>query len=146
MNTLVEIYSVDAAPNLSSGRLHGKWFGGFPVVTCEIPLTPMGNYLLNNLWGLVHSNVHINVARAWVDEVWSWWRLKVECHHPPCAMVRFCDDSADIGWCSRNNATWVKSKQFEMCLQTHHNRLGFKHKIVFQLGNLILFKSDFPWF
>ena len=70
MNTLVEIYNVDTAPNDpadASTRELIRW--GFPVATCEIPLTEMRNYFWNNLWGLVHSNIHINVARARVDEV-----------------------------------------------------------------------------
>ena len=64
MNTLVEIYSVDAAPNDPLDTSTENDLVGFPVVTCEIPLTQMGNYLFNNLWGSVHSNMHINVARA----------------------------------------------------------------------------------
>ena len=65
MNTLVEIYSyLDATTNVPADASTGNDLVGFPVVTCEIPLTRMGNYLLNNLWGPVHSNIHINVARA----------------------------------------------------------------------------------
>ena len=60
---------MDAEPNDPADASTGNDSVGFLVVTCEIPLTRMGNYLLNNLWCLVHSNIHINVARARVDEV-----------------------------------------------------------------------------
>ena len=48
MNTLVEIYSADAEPNDPAVASMGNDFVGFLVVTCEIPLTRMGNYLLNS--------------------------------------------------------------------------------------------------
>ena len=88
MNTLVEIYSVDAEPNDPADASTGNDSVGFLVVTCEIPLTRMGNYLLNSLWGSGSGTFKYT--------------------SPPHAMVRFCDDSADIGWCSHQHATQLK--------------------------------------
>ena len=53
---------MDTTHNNPGDASTGKDLVGFPVATCEIPLTRIGNCLLNNLWGLVHSDIHINVA------------------------------------------------------------------------------------
>ena len=76
------------------------------------------------------------VAWPQLDEVWSWWRLKVECHHPPTSMVRFCDHSADIGRCSCNNATYLNMNDLEWVCR--HTTTGFKHK----LGSFLTWQSD----
>ena len=101
MNTLVEIYSVDAEPNDPADASTGNDSVGFLVVTCEIPLTRMGNYLLNSLgvW-LWYIQIYIQFELSSLITMEAEIRMNPATH----AMVRFRDDSAHIDWCSRDNA------------------------------------------